>query len=75
MRFVKIIAILVLIWGMTRLAMGLYVAIVFEGSPDAASRYLGSGNSGEAIDQGIYRVVFALALLIIVRLLRRSAPN
>jgi hypothetical protein len=75
MRVLKVIAIVVLFWGVIRLSMGLYVATVFEGSQSATARYLGSGTSGEAIDQGIYRIIFAVLLLIIVRLVRKKLSH
>lgn len=75
MRFIKLLAILLFVWGAMRLGMELYVAIVFEGAPSAASRYLGSQTSGEAIDQGNYRILFASMVLLIVRLLRNRQQN
>lgn len=32
------------------------------GSPELASRYLGTTNTGEAIDRGIYYLIFAIGL-------------
>lgn len=72
MRLLKVIAIIVLFLGLFRLSLGLYVAVVFEGSQSATARYLGSGTSGEAIDQGIYRIILAVMALIIVRLIRKK---
>lgn len=75
MRVLKVIAVLVLLWGVMRLSLGLYVAIVFDGAQSATARYLGLGTSGEAIDQGIYRIVFAVMLLLILRLMRKRESN
>lgn len=71
----KVIALVVLVWGVIRLSMGLYVAIAFDGSQSATTRYLGSGTSGEAIDQGIYMVLISIALLIIVRSARKKRSS
>lgn len=75
MRVLKVIAVVVLLWGVVRLSMGLYVAIVFDGAQSATARYLGSGTSGEAIDQGIYGIIFAAMMLIITRLMRKRESN
>lgn len=71
MRFLKVIAVVVLLWGAIRLSMGLYVAVVLDGSRAATARYLGTGTSGEAIDQGIYRITFAVMLLVIISWMRK----
>lgn len=75
MRVLKVIAVVVLLWGVMRLSLGLYVAIAFDGDQGATARYLGSGTSGEAIDQVIYRIVFAVMLLVIIRLMRKRESN
>jgi ABC-type amino acid transport system permease subunit len=51
-----------LVFGALRIATGLYVAFN-RNTPDfEPSRYLGSGTSGHAIDQGIMVILFAIAL-------------
>lgn len=66
----NIVAWLAMILGLLRVAMGFSVA--FIGDPAeraaAASRYLGSGTSGDAIDRGIEVFLFGLVLGILVNI-------
>lgn len=57
-------AVLALAFGVIRLLTGAYVASIEpqEARLAAAARYIGSKSSGQAIDQGIYTILFALAL-------------
>ena len=59
--FGTIVAWLALAFGGMRVGLGFYVASNLENPSFDASRYL-SGTSGQAIDQGIYVILFAIAL-------------
>jgi hypothetical protein len=59
----RIIAIVAIVLGLLRVLVGNYVAFHKpEGRDLVQSRYLGSSTSGQAIDQGIYIILFAMAL-------------
>lgn len=66
----NIVAWLALIMGVLRAAIGLFVASIDDPASRAAaaSRYLGSATSGEAIDQGIKVFLFGLVLGILVKI-------
>jgi hypothetical protein len=66
----SVIAWLALVLGVLRAAMGLFVASLDDPTSRAAaaSRYLGSATSGEAIDQGIMVFLFGLVLGILVKI-------
>jgi len=63
-KLARIIAILALAFGIARVSIGFYVAFIEpkEAREAAGARYIGSKSSGEAIDQGIYIILFAVAL-------------
>ncbi|WP_333815807.1 hypothetical protein [Tabrizicola sp.] len=67
-----IVAWLALIMGVLRAAIGSFVASIDDPASRAAaaSRYLGSATSGEAIDQGIKVFLFGLVLGILVKIAR-----
>ncbi|MBY5973680.1 hypothetical protein KUV28_15080 [Ferrimonas balearica] len=73
----KIVAWLALALGVLRTAMGFFVASIDDPASRtaAASRYLGSATSGEAIDQGIKIFVFGLALGILVKIGRSMSAR
>lgn len=60
-KVLRILASLILLFGVISLSLGLGVAtgIVVEPEPGA---YLGNRTSGEAIDQGIYRIIAGLVV-------------
>jgi len=66
----KIIAWLLLAFGTIKLAMGLYVALNFDSIElvQATKRYIGSGTTGEAIDQGIMLIVAGVFFGLIVKI-------
>jgi hypothetical protein len=64
------VAWLALIFGALRVGVGLFVASMDDPTSRAAaaSRYLGSSTSGEAIDQGIKVFLFGVVLGILVKI-------
>ncbi len=68
---------LAMVLGALRTATGLFVASFDDPASRAAaaSRYLGSATSGEAIDQGIKVFLFGLVLGILVKIGRSMAPR
>jgi len=73
----NIVAWLALLLGVIRIAVGLLVASQDDpvARAAAASRYLGSATSGEAIDQGIMVFLFGLVLGILVKIGRTSSKR
>lgn len=64
-RIGKVIAHLIFWLGLLRVAMGLFVAFGttdVESNRAAASHYLAAATSGEAINEGVMYVLFAVAL-------------
>jgi hypothetical protein len=60
---------LALVFGVMRIGVGPFVAS--SDNPEAlAPRYLGSSTSGQAIDHGIYVILFAVALGTLVEISR-----
>ena len=57
----RVLAPIIIIFGVISLLMGLGVAsgVIVEPEP---GRYLGSRTSGQAIDQGIYRIVAGIVI-------------
>jgi len=72
----SIVAWLAIVLGVLRTAMGFIVATIDDPTSRAAaaSHYLGSVTSGEAIDQGIKVFLFGLVLGILVKI-GRSLPE
>ncbi len=66
--------ILVFVGGL-RTAMGFYVGFAFtaEQNTFAARRYLGTVNSGEAINQGMIFLVVGVVLGVLVKIARNKA--
>lgn len=78
MFFVKVarlIAGLALVLGVFRLGIGLYVASIEpkEAREAARARYIGSKSSGQAIDQGIYVILFAATLGTLTAIARKRS--
>ncbi|OOG73862.1 hypothetical protein B0E45_06105 [Sinorhizobium sp. A49] len=71
-RIGNVVAWVALIFGALRVAIGVFVASADDPETRArmAARYLGSSTSGEAIDQGILVMVFAIAFGILVKIAR-----
>ena len=65
----RIVAGLIFAYGLLRFAMGLAVATGALVEPEPG-RYLGARTSGEAIDQGIYTMLFAIVLGVVVEISR-----
>jgi hypothetical protein len=63
----KIAAGIVFVYGLLILLMGIGVAtgVIVEPEP---GRYLGSHTSGEAIDEGIFRILFSIGLGILAEI-------
>lgn len=66
------IAILSLILGLCRVGIGFYAASIEPKEAREAARvsYIGSKTSGEAIEQGIYVILFAVVLGTLARIAR-----
>lgn len=75
--FGNIVAWLSMALGVLRVAMGFFVASVDDPASraGAASRYLGSATSGEAIDQGVKLFLFGLVLGILVKIGRSMSAR
>jgi hypothetical protein len=61
-----VLAYLIATLGVFRIIIGFSVV----GAPDAAARYLGTTDTGLAIDRGIYYVLIAVALGVIAEISR-----
>lgn len=54
--------------GILRVAMGFFIATVFNDADSyvaASKRYLGSASTGEAIDSGVFYIVVSVALGVV----------
>lgn len=73
-RIGKIIAWLLIIFGILKLATGFHVAFSFD-DPDemiaASKRYLGTNNSGEAINGGLKYLVYGMIMGLLVKIADR----
>ncbi len=70
-----ILAWILVFFGGLRTAMGFYVAFAFtaEQNAFASGRYLGTINSGEAINQGMVMLVVGVAVGLLVKIAQRKA--
>jgi len=72
MSFTKLgraLAVLAILFGVLRIAMA--VMVLFSGDPvGAASAFLGSKSTGQAIDQGIYTIVFGILVGVLTDISR-----
>jgi len=66
-KIAKIISAIILFIGITRVAMGFFVAGT-DNPQLAAIRYLGNYTSGEAIDKGFLYIFIAIALGVLVEI-------
>ena len=59
-----ILAIAAIVFGLLRIVMGFSIATIepADVKEAARARYLGSSTTGQAIDRGIYTILFAVAL-------------
>ena len=69
----RVVAWLALIFGGARIAIALIV--VQSGDPSLAPRYLGSGTTGQAIDQGLYVLIFGIVIGVLTDISRSLAEN
>lgn len=69
----RVIAWLAILSGGTRVAIALFV--IQAGDPDFMPRYLGSGTTGQAIDQGLYILIFGIAIGILTDISRSVAGH
>jgi hypothetical protein len=70
-RLIKFVAFLGILFGLARVAMGVYIVQSFQTAEAidwASKRYLGSKTTGEAIDQGIMWAVVALVIWMIAKI-------
>jgi hypothetical protein len=72
-KLARILATLALALGVMRLGIGVYVASIEpkEARDAATASYIGRKTSGEAIDQGIYVILFAVGLGAITEIGRK----
>lgn len=72
-----ILAVLALVFGVFRLSIGFYVASIepIEAREAARARYIGSRSTGQAIDQGMYVILFATALGTLAAIARKRSGN
>lgn len=72
----RVVAWLALFFGAARIALALFVAQ--SGDPSLVPRYLGSGTTGQAIDQGLYVLIFGIVIGVLTdvsRSLARKRPD
>ncbi len=70
----RVVAILAVILGVLRIAMGFIIAVGLSPSADP-SRYIGSRTTGEVIDQGIAVVLFGVVLGVVTCISRMLAKR
>ncbi|WP_120635330.1 hypothetical protein [Ruegeria sp. EL01] len=54
----RILAVLAIAFGVLRIVMA--ITVLFSEDPGSTARYLGSKTTGQAIDQGLYTIVFGI---------------
>ena len=72
----KLIGWALVILGSLRVAMGAYVATAFvepEAYEAATARYMGSGTTGDAIDQGLIMIAVGVAFSLLARIASKRA--
>jgi hypothetical protein len=67
----RVVAWLALIFGTARIAMA--VLVVQSGDSSLVPRYLGSGTTGQAIDQGVYVLIFGIVIGVLTDVSRSLA--
>jgi len=73
----RIAAVLMLVFGVVRVALGLYVASIEprEAREAAQARYMGSQTSGQVINTGIYTILFAIAFGVLASISRKRSDE
>lgn len=69
----RVVAWLALIFGGARIAIAVFV--IESGDPSLASRYLGSGAPGQAIDEGFYALIFGILVGVLTDISRTLAEK
>jgi len=69
----RLVASLAIIFGVSRIAIALVV--IESGDPSLVSRYLGSGTTGQAIDQGFYVLIFGIVVGVLTDISRSVAST
>lgn len=69
----RVVAWLAIIFGGMRIALALFV--VQSGDPSLVPRYLGTDTTGQAIDQGLYAVIFGVVFGVLTDISRSVASN
>jgi len=72
----KLIAWALVVVGGLRVAMGAYIAAAFveqEAYEAATARYIGSGTTGDAIDQGLIMIAVGVAFALLIRIASKRA--
>ncbi|MBO9467121.1 hypothetical protein J7443_17900 [Tropicibacter sp. R15_0] len=69
------LALALIVLGGWKVLMGLFVAIYLDGSEAATKAYLGSGTTGEQIDQGILWLVAGVVVGLIAKIARNTTKN
>ena len=67
----RLIAWGLILFGLFRVAAGFYVATYFVDQPSyeaATARYIGSGTTGEAIDQGLVLIAIGVGIGVLARI-------
>lgn len=74
-KLARIVAALALGFGLLRALIGFYVASIEpkEAREYARARYIGSQSAGQAIDQGIYTIIFAVTLGTLAGIARKRS--
>ncbi len=67
----RVVAWLAIILGGMRIALALVV--LQSGDPSLVPRYLGSGTTGQAIDQGLYTLLFGIVVGVLTDISRSVA--
>lgn len=74
-KLARIVAGLALVFGLFRVLVGFYVANIepLEAREAARVRYIGSKSTGQAIDQGVYTILFAVTLGTLASIARKRS--
>lgn len=67
----RVVAWLAITFGLLRITLALFV--IQSGDPSLVPRYLGSGATGQAIDQGLYVLIFGIVVGVLTDISRSVA--